>query len=180
MTRLRRIGNLISGLAMILMGIFLLLSPDGGLETVTFLIGIAFTLRGIGSLTYYFRMARYMVGGRSVLFRGLLFLELGTMTSSMADHAAPYLILYMAGLHLFYGLVDMLNAHDAKNLGASSWRSRMAYGAANVIIAILVIVAGFTLNSINIVVGIYGAGLIYAGCVRVGSAFRRTAIVYIQ
>ena len=54
---------------------------------------------------------------------------------------------------------------------------KMAIGAADVLFGLASI---FCIGRPNILVYIYAAGLIYSAVLRIASAFRRTAIVYIQ
>jgi hypothetical protein len=46
--------------------------------------------------------------------------------------------------------------------------------------AVIALVSGVILGSMNTVVYIYSAGVIYSGIMKIAGSFRRTAIVYIQ
>ena len=180
MTRVKRVFNVLTGLLMLIMGVLLILDPWNGLYVVVDITGLMFTLRGIRGLFYYFSMARSMVGGRSALYRGMLYLDLGIFTGVVAGVNTAYLVLYVAGLGLFTGAVDLLRAVEARRGHSPSWKFPMAYGLTNIALAVVVIVIGITQHSVTPAVIAYAIGLIYSAVVRIASAFRKTAIVYIQ
>ncbi len=125
-------------------------------------------------------MARNMVGGKRTLYRGMLFVDLGILTSAMVTGAGAYIAMYLAGMHAFSGVVDILRSREAKKHGARDWHWTAINGAVNLVIAIAVIVGGVFLDSTEVVVYIYATGVISYGVQRIAAAFRKTAIVYIQ
>ena len=87
-----------------------------------------------------------------------------------------YVVLYLLSVHAVTGVLDILRAVEGKRM-QSAWKMNMAIGLANLIVAIGCI---FCVKSIRMVVYVYAAGLSYAAILRLVSAFRRSAIVYIQ
>ena len=124
-------------------------------------------------------MAKHMVGGKNVLYRGMIFLDLGVLAGNLFEHPAVYSLIYLSLLHLFIGAVSILRANESRKIG-SSWKVKIAYGIANVLIAVIVVVCGVVFGQFRAAVIAYGAGLIYSAILRLISAFRRTSIVYIQ
>ena len=55
---------------MIAFALLLLSSPEEGYEAVVYVLAAAFIVTAVSMLLYYFTMARFMVGGRVILFRG--------------------------------------------------------------------------------------------------------------
>lgn len=180
MTSIRRVVDILIGIGSVAVGVLLIHYPKQGLVAAVGLLSITMTVRGIGALVYYARMARHMVGGRRLLYRGMLFLDLGILTSTVGRYSTVVIIMYLAGLHIFYGSIDILKGSEALRMKSPVWKSEIATGAANVFIAALALIAGFIVRSTVLLVYIYAAGLIYSGVVRIISAFRKTAIVYIQ
>ena len=88
--------------------------------------------------------------------------------------------MYVAFLNLFEGVVTLMRCLDAKKLGAKHWKLDTAYGAVNILIAVAVLMSGLVLRAPMLAVYAYSLGLLYSGASRIVSAFRRTAIVYIQ
>lgn len=73
-----------------------------------------------------------------------------------------------------------MRAREARLLGSPIWIYKVAYGATNILISLAVVIGGFTEHSAKFAVYIYAGGLIYSAIVRIVSAFRKTAIVYIK
>ena len=180
MTKGGRLWRIISGLFMLLMGAGVLIDPYGAVPIFAGILSLTFTLRGLSSLIYYGSTARHMVGGKLALYRGIIYMDAGLFMSAIADEAKIYIILYLAILHGFAGIVDLLRSREAKSEGSPVWKGAAVYGTVEVLLAAAVLIGGYALGSVRAVMYIYGAGLMYTACVRIGTAFRRTAIVYIQ
>lgn len=180
MTGRARLWNIITGALMIAMGVVMCVYPSFGMGLAAAILSFTCTIRGFGALHYYLTMAKHMVGGKRILYLGIVYLDLGIFTSSIAGNARIYLVLYLAVIHAFNGIIDILRSRERKAVGSGDWKWTAANGVTNVLIAIAAITAGLVLRSEDAVVYIYAAGLIYAACLRIAGAFRKYAIVYIQ
>ena len=180
MTRSMRVFDVLLGIVMFLAGFaFFFSSLEASLTVMLFLLQMGMTLRGLRRLYYYLTMARYMVGGKTVLYRAFILLDLGVLAGSLVGHPIIYAAVYLALLHAFVGTVSILRANESRTYGAH-WRLKMAYGVTNVLIAATVILAGAVFKKPVVVTYVYGAGLMYSAVLRIASAFKRTKIVYIQ
>ena len=177
MSKSQRALNLLVGIFMIPMAILLAYSPGDGYDTIMAVLSIGLLAGGIRSLYYYFTMARHMVDGERSLYIGIIVLDFGIFTASLNEVPYFYVLLYLLGIHLFAGIVDIWAALNSKKLGAASWRLKLSSGLINVIISVLCLVF---IGQRNTAVYIYCAGMIYSGIMRIITAFRRTAMVYIQ
>lgn len=173
----QRVTNVLSGLLMILLGVWMIFSPKMTFSVVAAILSISLTVYGVRYLFFYFTMARHMVGGKLMLFVGIIVLDLGAFTATLVDTPRIYIILYLLGVHAFTGVIDILRALEAKSYGGSTWKLSVVNGAVEILIALTCAVF---LKSDEVLICIYAAGLIYSALVRIASAFRRTAIVYIQ
>lgn len=180
MTRSKRVIDVFSGIVMFAAGAaFFFLGVDSGVIAMLVLIQIGMSVRGFRALYYYLTMARYMVGGKTVLYRSFILLDLGTLAGALIGHRMIYGVIYLALLHTFSGVVSIFRANESRSYGAH-WKFKMAYGVTNVLLAAAVIVGSAVFRQPVIVIYIYGAGLMYSAVLRIASAFRRTRIVYIQ
>lgn len=180
MTRSKRVIDVLFGIIMFIAGAaFFISNEDSGILAMLLLLQIGMTIRGIRALHYYLTMARYMVGGKRVLYRSFILLDLGTLAGSLIGHRMIYAIIYLAILHTFVGVVSIFRANEARSYGAH-WRLKMAYGVTNVLMAAAVIVGSTVLKQPRITIYVYGAGLMYSAVLRIITAFKRTKIVYIQ
>ena len=175
MTSLQRIKAVLEGLLMLLGVALLLLVPESGYLIIGLILGTILLLEGVRSMLFYFTMARSMVGGRMILFRGIIALDLGMFALSLQDIPPIYILLYLLVAHLFSGVVDMLRCLEARRLG-SPWRMNLALALANIL---LVAACGFCFRNPTLLSYVYASGLFYSACLRIAQAFRKTAIVYI-
>ena len=173
----QRFINVFTGLLTIALGIYLILDPADGFTVVATILSFSLSVCGIRYLVYYFTMARHMVGGKLMLYVSIIALDLGIFTASLLDTPNFYIILYLIGMHAFSGVIDILRGLEARSYGGASWKLSIAHGAVSILIAIACVVF---LRSVNVLVYIYAAGLIYSALMRIAAAFRRTAIIYIQ
>ena len=176
MGKLQRIKNVMIGILTILCGVLIMLYPDTGYLVMLSFLSLALIISGLRYLGYYFTMARFMVGGKAMLFIGMITLDVGMFTFTMFDLPRAYVLFYLLLYHAFTGLIDILRGLEARRLG-SSWRLKVIHGAVNIVIALFCIIF---VRSLNVLVYIYGLGLIYSAVIRISTAFRKTAIVYIQ
>ena len=180
MTRFGRVMNAISALFMIAVAVLMFfLDAIHGLKLVMIVVQAGMTLRGLQAIVYYFSMARHMVGGKNVLFRGMIFLDLGVLAGTIFEHPAVYILIYISALHIFTGAVSALRANESRKIG-SSWRLKMAYGITNIALALIVVICGIAFGRLSIAVWVYSVGLIYSSVLNIISSFRKTEIVYIQ
>ena len=180
MTLARRIGKIVTALFTAFIALLLYSEGEDGLPLVGLILSASLILFGLRSLIFYFTMARHMVGGKSLLFRGIIVLDLAVFTISMVDDPKVFIILYLLGIHAFAGVTGVLRALEARRYGSPSWRWTMVLGIGNFTIAVLAVVAGFFLPDTKDLVYLYAGCLFYSACVQIASAFRKTAIVYIQ
>ena len=180
MTRTKRLINILQGLIMIVLAGYLLIFPTTSLPLVLGLIGLGMTINGIRTLMYYFSMAKHMVGGKTVLYRGIIFLDIGILTSSLADAPGRSLIIYISAVCIFTGFVAILRAREEKSWGSRRWIGKLIYGSIYILIAGAVLYCGFAWDMPEVAVDAYALGLVWSAAGKIASAFRRTAIVYIQ
>lgn len=180
MTRTKRILNVLQALIMLVFAFFIIIFPTETIPFVLGLIGLGMTLNGIRALFYYFSMAKHMVGGKTMLYRGIIYLDIGILSSSLADAPERALIVYVAAASIFTGLVAVLRAREEKAGGSPQWKGKLIYGAVYILLAAAVLICGFVMKLPEIAAYVYAAGLIYTAAGRIAEAFRKTAIVYIQ
>lgn len=177
MSRMQRVRSFLEGVMILLCALVLILTHDNvGYYIIVLIVCVTLLLSGFHYLIYYFTMARHMVGGKSILVRGILALDLGLFAMAIEDFPPIYILLYLLVGYLFSGAVDVMHSLEAKRMGSPSWKLNIAFGIANILIAVLCL---FCLRYPDILVYIYAGGLVYTACLRFVSSFRKTAIAYI-
>ena len=177
MTKIQRFENVILGLLMIVCAGIMVLMPDMGYYVVALILSISLLIFGIRFLFYYLFMARFMVGGKINLYIGIIIVDLGLVTMLHTGIPKAYVVAYLVGLNLFTAAVDMLAAIDAKRLGADSWRLKYFGGMISAVLAIACLV---NIKNTDMMVYIYSFGMVYSAVIRIITAFKKSAIVYIQ
>ena len=176
MTKLQRTKEIITGIITVLTAFVLILEPSDGYIVVIGILSLVYTVRGINMIVYYFTMARFMVGGRTSLYVGIIMFDFGILTGTLTDVPHFYILLYLAVIHGFSGIIEMMRASESKKYGGA-WRLKTGHGILDIMMAVMCIVF---LNRLCFAVIIYAIGLIYSSVLRIISACRRTKFVYIQ
>ena len=176
MSKSQRIKSFLVGVLAIPTAALLALVPDAGYTLIMAFLSIALIFGGLRLLWYFFTMARFMVGGKRSLYIGVIILDLGLFTASIADIPKIYIMLYLLSIHLFRGAVEILASVNSKTLGAVHWKLKFSQGVINVIVGLACLVF---IGAKNVAVYIYCAGMAYNGVMRMITAFRKTAMIYI-
>ena len=98
----RRIGNVLTGVMMLALSLLLVILDGGaGFVLVAVILSLTLVAAGLRALHYYFTMARHMVGGKAMLCRGVILLDLGVFTTTLTDVPKLYIVLYLLAVHAF-------------------------------------------------------------------------------
>jgi hypothetical protein len=76
MTKWQKFTNILTAILMALFALLILLIGESAYLLVILALAIVLVVYSVRMLIYYFKMARYMVGGKEILIRGILFLDL--------------------------------------------------------------------------------------------------------
>lgn len=180
MSAAQRVQKVLAALGYIGAAVLMLWLGEDGYELVLLMLGLSLTAQGIRSIVFYFNMARHMVDGRSILYKGVILLDFGIFTLSITQRAGILIALYLLGLNAFSGAVDIMRALEARRFQAGSWRLNLAEGILNIGFAVLAVAFGLIRRDMQHLTWVYASGLFYSGVLGLISAFRKTAIVYIQ
>ena len=174
MTTFQRVEHILSGIIMLVCCGLMVYSPKEGYLTVTLFLSIALILIGLKYTFFYFTMARHMVGGKAMLFLGIIALDFGIFTASLSDFPRFYVLIYLLTIHLFSGIINILRSLEAKRLGATSWRLNFVHGVVNILMVVFCILF---VKSTKVLVFVYCLGLINSSCIRIVSGFRKSDVV---
>ena len=180
MSRAQRVRSILTGLIMIFGCVMLVIKPDDGYVLVAAALSISLFVMGVRHLIYYFSMARHMVGGRTLLYKAVILIDLGAFAMSLTNYPRYYVIFYLIGAHAFSGVVDILHALEARDMQDPKWKRQLIEGTVNLLVALGTGVVGIAFHSTDLVVYIYCVCLLYTAVMKIASAFKRTAIIYIQ
>ena len=162
---------------MIISAVVMICYPEFGYLLIGSILSFILMFTGIRNLIYYRSMARHMVGGRHILYMGLILLDMGLFLGGLVSMHPIYVMLYLLGGYAFSGLVHILRSFEAKSYSVLMWLRTLSNGLFDIAIAVLCL---FFYQSQKILVLVYCIGLFHSAILRLMSAFRRSAIVYIQ
>lgn len=177
MNRFTRIWNILTGLFTIIISIIMLMIPDLGYIFATLILGCVLLLNGTKQLIYFFSMGIHMVGGKLILYRALITIDIGIFTITIHGTGQRYIMFYFILYYIFAGLVSIFRAHEARSLEAGSWKLNLVNGIYDITIAIICLINN---NSESMMLNILCFGLIVSAITRIGIALRKSAIIYIQ
>ena len=175
MTKLQRVRDILLGIIMIAVAGVLFILGESVYWVIISVLSIVYTFRGLSTIVYYFSMARFMNGGRSILYKGVIMLDFGILTGTLTDVPRIYILLYLVAIHAFSGAVELLRAREAASYGGA-WKLKMFHGILDLGMALMCIVF---ISHLNIAVIIYAFGLVYSAILRIITACRRTRLIYI-
>ena len=178
MTFFQRIVKILTGIVMIAVAILFITYPDENIYQVLIaILAFGLAIDGIKNIIFYFTMARHMVGGKIILFQGVVVLDFALFSVSLTSVPKIYIMLYLIGAHAFSGIVETLRAMEARRTVDGPWRMKLGHGLVNFALALICLI--FIMN-MEVAVLIYSLGLIYSGIIRIISGFRRTSFIVIQ
>ncbi|MBO4373793.1 MAG: hypothetical protein J5829_01685 [Lachnospiraceae bacterium] len=177
MTIFQRIKNVFTGLVTLGLGILFIMERDNEAYVLIIIaLSLGLAVRAVRDIIYYFTMARHMIGGKMILFQGVILLDFALLTASLSDVSKVYILLYLIAIHAFSGMVEILRAMEAKRTVEGPWKIKFSHGIINLLLALACLL--FIKNIIAALI-IYGIGLVYSGIMRIISAMRRTTFILI-
>lgn len=177
MTKTKRVFTVLGALLAIQGALFLMIIPEYALVLIAAGLGFSLTCLGLKYLLYYLTHAHHMVGGKWFLLIGLIMLDVGIFACLIYDKAQGITIIYIAGAHLIGAGLNIVRAVGNKKDSNRGWKIDLAQGIGNIILVLLCIIF---MHDVIIPVYVYCISVIYNSVLLMISAFRKTAIVYVQ
>lgn len=180
MSRFQRVKSIVFAMIMLLFAFLVLMLSEDDYDIIAAIIGIGMTLYGIRQMIYYFLMARHMVGGKIVMCKAIIILDLSLVTFSLTGMSAYTILFYLLGISVFSGVIGILRAFEAKKNGASFWKRKFLTGLIMVLFGVIMTVFSLIFDDKSILLYGFVISLIYFAVVRIVTACRKTSIVYIH
>ncbi len=165
----RRIRDIGIGVLKIILGMILILAPGNGHLVVALVLGVALLIYGIRNIIYYFTMARFMVGGRMILYLGVLILDAAGVFIILANDSVFYIMIYLIVIFLASGVIDLLRALEEKQMFVSAWKIQLVSAVVNLLVVVACIIF---IRSEEICIYIYAGGLMYSALAGIIAAIR--------
>lgn len=157
--------------------IFIVLPAEISLVAIISILAAGLAISGIKDIVFYFTMAKHMVGGKLILFQGVVVLDFALFTLSLSNVPKIYILLYLVWIHAFSGVVEILRANEARKTVEGPWKLKFSHGIINILLAALCLVF---IRKLGIAVLIYSGCLVYSAIIRIINACRKTAFILIE
>lgn len=180
MSSWQRMKNILIGMGLMLVALILSVFPDTSANLIAAILCLTLVLYGVRMLWYYTTMARHMVGGKAILYRSLIILDLAIFTAGLSGMSSFVIMLYLMGIYGFSGAISVLRALEAKRFGARAWKGRLVNGIISLIFTVTLLCIGLIAGTTELLIYGYSISLLYSAVMRIIAAFRKTDMVYIQ
>ena len=177
MSKTRRILTVFFSLVAIYGSLMLMFFPDIAFDALAFGVGITLVYYGVRYLLYYLTHAQHMVGGKWFLLIGLIMFDMGVFAVAVYDKAQMITLIYVISAHFIAAVLGLIRTIGDKKDNNPSWKLHLAQSIAGFIQVILCVIF---IRSVMIPVCLYCIYTIYTSVLMIISAFRKTAIVYVQ
>jgi len=164
MTIKRRAVNITISLFMILAAFILILFPSEGIDTILGILSISLFIYSIQTLLYYVQMARHMVNGRMILWKGLILLEISIYIFSLNRVPEIYVTIYLFITLLLSGVVEIMRSFEGRRMAGFFSKTKLSGGLINLIAGIICLI--FVKNP-DISVYVYSASLVVSAFYRI-------------
>ncbi len=176
MSGLRRILHIFIA-ALMIFGAYIMVASNEGYAIIVLILGLTFMVRGFAKIFFYISMARFAVGGKSILISGIFFLDIGAFTITLSNIPKSFIMFYLLGVYFISGGILLLRGLERKKVGAG-WKFHLIRGLINIGLASTCF---FTYTNFPvIVVWLFAASIVYSAIMRIINALRKTAIIYVQ
>ena len=176
MTVWQRIGQLFIGMVMLCLSVLLILEGQKAYPVIIVIYSLALEALGLRMIWYYFRMARHMVGGTNILFRGILSFDFGMFAGSLVLVPSLYILAYLSATMAFSGLVDLLRGREARRI-QGPFKLKTFTGVVKTVTALSCLIF---MRTPALVVDIFSVGMVFSAVMRIVNAFRRTPVILID
>lgn len=177
MSKFKRIWNVFTGLFIILVSVMMLAIPDLGYVLALIILGLVLLISGIKQLIYFFSMGIHMVGGKIILYRALLIIDMGIFTLTINGIGQRYIMLYFVMYYFLAGVVSAFRVLESRRLESGTWKMNLVSGIYDFMIVLLCLINN---NSESMMLKVLCMALIVSALTRISRSFRKSAIVYIQ
>ena len=178
MTRWQRLKSILFSLFLLLVASLPLWIKDQDVvyDLIVLVFGVSLLIRAIRNLIFFFTMGRFMIGAKSILLRGVIVFDFALFTLSVTRMPTPFITLYLSGIMIFAGVVDLMRARDSGKI-SGHWMIRAFQGVFGIVCGLLCL---FNIRNTGTAVLFFSLHLFSTAMGSIITAMRPSAIVAIQ
>ena len=176
MGRIARLGHALLGLLMLLCSLLLAADPNGAINFVAAILSLMILVYGLQKIIYYFTMARHMVGGYSLLFVGIIAIDLGAFSLTLLEQPHIPIVIYLVTNFGIVGVAGILRAIEGRRFGLK-WRASLVHGIVSLLLVLACVVF---IGNTDLVMTVFSIGLAYSAIRHIATSLRKTDVIFIQ
>lgn len=177
MSAKKRIFNIFTALMMLVGSLILAITGKDGFVFIIIFLTFWVLIKGIHQLTFYFTMAKNMVGGIRFFYEGIFLVDIGLFAMTIDSLPNIFSVFYLLFIYGFYGVVDILRSLEEKKMELSSWKVQFTKGLVMVIVAVVCL---FLHKHDQFIVWVFSAALFVCAIEKIAASFKKTAIIFID
>ncbi len=147
-----------------------------GYEVILFGMISYLLIHSIRLLVFYFTMARFMNGGNSMFYRGILLLNLAVFTFSLNSFPKALLVAYLVGSIMVTSILQIFHAFESKKINGH-WKIPLFNGILTIGVTLFILVF---IKIDEAIILIYTLALLIDAIDRFIMAFRPNKLITIQ
>ena len=164
------------GLATIVMGIFLVVSPDAAALTICLAVGWILLITGAIALFTYYRNKKQGVQISSDLIIGIIEVDFGSAMIVNPGIFAGLIGTVVAVVMFIHGINDITEGFAIRKMGSSSGTPSIVMGALTIVFGAVILINPFA--SLSALMVLIGVGLIFDGVTELIVAYRTAKFMH--
>lgn len=177
MINAKKFGSIIFAILLIGVALVILLVPNIGYKIAGGVLGAGIVLLGVKKIIYYITMAKNMIGGKRILFNGIILFDFGLLALLLIGESQGLMMIYFIVLYLLYGLIDILRFIEIRKQKSFGWQTKLIKGIFCISVAVVCLIFN---SSADLVVLLFAIGLIGIAIEKIINAFTKSQIIFIK
>lgn len=177
MTKNQKVFTVIKSLFMFLIIGIIIAFPENAYQNIVLFLNIVFLFKGVSQLIYFFTMARHKVGGLSIFYKSILYIDIGLFIMSYDDAPKRIVMIYLIMLAVFSAAISIANALKGRQIKTPEWKIHLAKA---IITLLLAAFCAFCIDSKEIAVILFSIYLLMNAVSGIIFCFIGTEMYYVK
>ena len=177
MSKIRRVLTILASLIAIEGSVAIMMMPEIAYKVLALGIGMTLVYYGVRYIIYYITNAQHMVGGKWFMLIGIIMFDMGAFATAIFDRAQVITMIYIIATHFVVTVLGAVRTVGDRKDNNPRWKISLAQCIAGFIQVTLSLIF---INHSMIPLYLYCIYAIYTSILMIISAFKKTAIVYVQ
>lgn len=164
------------GLASMVMGVFLVISPDTAALTICRAVGAILLIAGVVALFAYFRGKKAGIQTHKDLIIGAIEVGVGIIIIANPWSFTGFIGTVVAVVMFIHGVNDITEGIAVRRMGDKNWTHPVIMGALTLLFGAIILINPF--SSLSALMVLIGIGLIFDGATELLVAYRTAKFIH--